>query len=72
MEAAMIAKTRQEELQALAFNQPVTRRVINLQVREIWLARDRAKRGELRANETRQIKRVRMRVLHPLKLRLIR
>ena len=64
----MIAEAGQVELEALGFDQPITRRVVDDKVREIGLARDQTQGREFRRNKAREIERVGMRICHPLEL----
>ncbi len=66
MEGAVVAEGVQEQLQRLGFDQPGLGRVVDHQMREIRLARDRTEAGEFRRGEAGEIEAVRMRVRHAL------
>ena len=71
VESAMIAEARQEQLQRLGFDDGFVGRVIDHDMREIRLARNRAQRREFRDRETDQIIDVLMRVLDTLQHGLV-
>ena len=71
MEATVVSKTGEEEFQAFALDQPIARRVVDNEVGEVWLTGDWAERCKFWTDETREIERIRVRVLNPFQLRLI-
>src|SRR5690606_29517405 len=72
VKGAVIAEGRQVELQRLRFDDPVTRHVIDDEMREIRLSGDRAERGELRRGEADDVRGIRMRIRHSFELGLVR
>src|SRR3954447_13506686 len=69
VEGAVIAEAGDVELERLRFQQPLAGRVVDHQMREIRLSRDRAERGEFRHGEAYQIVRALLRVRHAVELR---
>ena len=69
VEAAVIAERAEEQLQALRLDDGLARRIVEHQMREIGLPRDRAERGELRRGEADKVERPRTRVGHVIEFR---
>src|SRR5690242_16086734 len=70
VEAAMVAKGAEEQLEALALHDRLAGRIVDHQVREVRLAGHRAERGEFRRREPHQVERARLRVRHIIEHRL--
>src|SRR5256714_11968522 len=62
MEGAVIAEARDIELQGFGLQQPLTRYIVDHQMREIGLARYRAQRREFRRREPHQVIRIILRI----------
>ena len=72
VKGAVVAKASEIKLQRLRLDQPFGGDIVDDDMREIWLARHRAERGELRRGEAHQIGRVLVRVGHEVEFSLVR